>query len=627
MPQVPFLRQFQKRKKIKAKKVKIKILKRTDLCKIKIWGFSDYWMKLFIQSIIAAILLTSVCTADEQVSDDLASVKIILQHQAILPSSSSAIEIKFDMTDNWHFYADDATAPDGMAMRIIAQGKGLSFYEPVFTQPKSYFDKVTNKNLNVHSGTFRAFIPFTSEANSTSTEITVSINGVACSEQLCRKATYTLTKSLEISPSAQMDSPAFTIPSQTQEPLESTNPTTALIAIPLAILAGLLLNVMPCVWPILPIIVMRLVTQAQNGKTKSLVLGIAFAIGIILFFVALAILNIILKLGFGLVFQWGDQFRNPAFVTGMAILMVVLSTYMFGLFSLGIPATVSTGKQSGGFTGSIGMGFLAAVLSTPCSFAILTFVLAWAQTQPIGLATITILLIGVGMAAPYVVLTMIPKMLATIPKPGRWMELFKHATGFILLGIAVKLLEAVPANKIINILYYTVILTVCIWMWGTCVTYDTHQTKKYTIRFIAVLLAILFAFLLLTGPGKSLINWQPYNEEVIAKAQANQQPVLIDFTAEWCLSCKVLEKTVYSNKKIARLIKTKGVLAIKADTTDYGTEATNALKDIYKQPSVPVSILLLPGEREPITLAGNLIGTKLSEYLQNLPDKNQNGTK
>jgi thiol:disulfide interchange protein DsbD len=483
----------------------------------------------------------------------------------------------------------------------------------------------------VYSGTFNVFIPFTTNIESKTTDVNVTIDGVACNDQLCKKADYKLSKTIEISNDAQIDSPAFGLPAQTIQnnvvPTSQGSSTTAkLVVLPLAVLAGLLLNVMPCVWPILPIIVMRLVTQAQNGKAKSLALGVAFAIGVILFFAALAVVNIILKLGFGMVFQWGDQFRNPAFVMGMALLMVVLALYMFGLFTLGLPA-VSTGKGKGGFLGSIGMGFLAAVLSTPCSFAILTFVLAWAQTQPIPLATITILLIGVGMGAPYVVLTMIPKMLAKIPKPGRWMELFKHATGFILLAIAVKLLEAVPADRIINILYYAVVLAICVWMWGVCITYETPQAKKWSIRFTAVLLAIIFAFLLLTAPSKGLISWKPYDAQVIAEAQAKRQPVLIEFTADWCFSCKVLERTVYSNEKIAELIKTKGVLAIKGDTTNYDSAATKALKEIYNQPAVPVTILLLPGEPEPIPLTGNLIKNKLISYLQDLRDKNKDAEK
>jgi thiol:disulfide interchange protein len=596
----------------------------TKIIEHKIRGYGDRMNhKLVIALVIAACLSVSACAAAEQASDELAAIQIIFQHPVVIPGAASAVEIKFNTANDWHFYAEGENV-----IKVSANSRGLAFGKPVFTKSHPYFDKSTNQNINVYSGTFSVFIPFTTDINSTTTDVNVTIEGVACNDQLCKKANYQLSKTIEISASAQMDAPAFEVPVIEQiQNVRTSSTTPKHIILPLAILAGLLLNVMPCVWPILPIIVMRLVTQAQKGKAKSLALGIAFGIGIILFFAVLAAVNIILKLSFGLVFQWGDQFRNPAFVTGMAVLMVVMALYMFGLFTIGVPAAVSSGKQSGGFFGSVGMGFLAAVLSTPCSFAILTSVLAWAQTQPIPLATVTILLIGVGMAIPYVILTMIPKLLNRIPKPGRWMELFKHATGFILLGIAVKMLEAVPADKIINILYYAIILTVCVWMWGVCVSYDTPQAKKYSIRLIAVFLALIFAFFLLTNPSKGLINWQPYDIGVIAKSQQNNQPVLIDFTADWCFSCKILEKTVYSNKKIADLFKRKGVLTIKADTTDYNMPATKALKEIYNQPAVPVTVLLWPGEIKPVILAGNLIKTKLIEHLQNLPDKNANAGK
>ncbi|HBG28477.1 MAG: hypothetical protein A2Y10_10745 [Planctomycetes bacterium GWF2_41_51] len=576
--------------------------------------------RLLLLSITALLFSVSLVCASDSAGDDLAAVKLFLQHSQVTPDSASAIEIRIEPAENWHFYASEKSTPE-MSLKVNVQGQGLLFGEPIFPKAQPYFDKVTNQKLEVYSGNFSVFVPFTSDINSTTTDINVAVEGVACNDQLCRKASYQLSKTIEISSDAQMDIPAFNVPQLIETKIETpAMAASGLIALPLAILAGLLLNVMPCVWPILPIIVMRLVSQAEKGKAKSFALGLAFALGIILFFAALAVFNIVLKLGFGLVFQWGDQFRNPAFVTGMALLMVVLALYMFGLFSLGIPASVSSGKSKGGFTGSIGMGFLAAVLSTPCSFAILTFVLAWAQTQPMVLATVTILLIGVGMAAPYVILTMAPNLLVKIPKPGRWMELFKHATGFILLAIAVKLLEAVPADKVIGILYYAVVLSVCVWLWGVCVSYDTPQQKKWAIRFVAVLLAVLFAFLLLTPPQKGLIDWQPYNEELISSAKENNQPVLIDFTADWCISCKILEKTVYSTKEVADLIKQKGVLAIKADTTAYDYPATIALKEIYKQPAVPVTILLLPDKDKPIALAGNLIKNELITTLKSLDD-------
>jgi len=560
--------------------------------------------------------------AVDRVSDEVAEITVALQHPSVSPNSASAVEIKFNLGKDWHFYADKSTAPQEMNLSINAKAAGLKFSSPIFPKSENYFDKVTNQTLNVYSGAFSVFVPFSADANARKTEINITIDGVACSDQLCSKASYELSKDIEISAEAKMDSPAFVVPAPSNNVVV---PTTAKhIVLPLAILAGLLLNVMPCVWPILPIIVMRLVSISGKNKTKTVLMGVAFGLGILLFFAALAAVNIILKLGFGIIFQWGDQFRNPAFVIGTALLMVVLAMYMFGIFTLGIPASVASNKQTNGFFGSVGTGFLAAVLRTPCSFAILTFVLAWAQTQPIMFATITILLIGVGMAMPYVILTSIPKLLEKIPKPGRWMELFKHATGFILLGIGVKLLEAIQPDKIINVLYYAVMLAVCVWMWGVCVSYNTPAGKKWTIRLTAIILAVLFGIMFLSEPKKGLIDWQSYDAETIDTAQKENRPVLIKFTADWCLSCKVLDRTVYSQKQVADLIKQKGVSAIKADTTGFDYPATKVLKEIYNEPAVPVTILLLPGKDVPIKLRGNLIGGKLKEYLQSLPDKNQN---
>ncbi len=578
---------------------------------------------LLLAACAAISLVFSVASAAEKIKDDFVEIELIFQHQPVVPDSNSAVRIKFNLKKNWYFYADKNTAPQGMSLKITAQGEGLIFSDPVFPKGQLYFDKVTNQKLGIYSGSFSIFIPFATGANSQSTEVKIVIDGLSCSEQLCRKAHYELSKELDVSIFARMDEPKFSIPAPiVVEKVGSGIPQTPpIVALPLAIVAGLLLNVMPCVWPVLPIIVMRLISQAKQSRAKSIALGLFFAAGIVLFFAALAATSIILKLGFGLVFQWGDQFRNPAFIIAMAILMVVLALYMFGLFTFGLPASISGQRgRRAGFAGSLGMGFLAAVLSTPCSFAILAFVLAWAQTQPIPLATIAILLIGVGMALPYVILTTIPKLLEKIPKPGRWMELFKHATGFILLAIGIKLLEAVKPEKVINILYYTVVLAVCVWMWGVWVQYNTPKVKKWLIRLAAVVLAVLCGFIFLTEPKQELINWQDYDAQVIASAQKTRRPVLMKFTADWCLSCKILDETVYSSAEIADLIKCKGVLAIKADTTRFDYPAAVALKEIYNEPAIPVTILFLPGQDTPIRFRGNLIKNELIKNLQSLKD-------
>jgi len=389
-------------------------------------------------------------------------------------------------------------------------------------------------------------------------------------------------------------------------------------ALVLAFVAGFSLNIMPCVWPVLPIIVMRLVEQAKQGKSKTIVMGLAFCAGVLLFFACLAGANIVLQVFYGQVLQWGDQFRNPGFVTAMACLLVVLALFMFGVFTVSVPSSLAGRSSSGrGFGGAVGMGFLAAILSTPCSFAILAAAFAWAQAQPLGLATLAIMTIGIGMAAPYAILTAVPALLKKTPKPGRWMELFKQAIGFVLLVIAVKLIAALPGERRIGVLYFSLALSFCVWMWGGWVGLGGSAVRRWVIRAAAIVLAVAAGFAFLPMAKPSLINWQKYNSAEIKAATTENKPVLIKFTADWCLSCQVVEKTVYSRRDIVELIGQKGVVAIKADTTLKDYPATIALKGLYNEPGVPVSILLVPGS-EPIRWRGLVFGGELKTTLEKL---------
>jgi thiol:disulfide interchange protein DsbD len=341
-----------------------------------------------------------------------------------------------------------------------------------------------------------------------------------------------------------------------------------------------------------------------------------------LFFACLAGANIILQLFYGTVLQWGDQFRNPAFVAGMALLLVVLALFMFGLFTITVPSSIASKSGSGkGYPGAVGMGLLAAVLSTPCSFGILAAAFAWAQTQSLPLGTIAIMVIGVGMAVPYAILTSMPGLLNRLPKAGRWMELFKQAIGFVLLLIALKLIAALPEVRRISVLYFAVVLAFCVWMWSTWVTYNTKLSRKWLVRFIAIVLAVTAGWAFLPAPAAELIQWQKYDAAAIETANVEGRPVLIKFTADWCWNCEVVEKVVFGRKEIADLIEQKDVLAIKADTTVADYPAAIALKNKYKEPGVPVTILYIPGQQEPVRLHKIFFAKKLKQLLEDLPSK------
>ena len=539
--------------------------------------------------------------------------------------SQAGIAVIFEGTDDLHYYAKSETAPaEGLELKVQAISDDFDFGEVVLPKWHFFTDSLGSK-IEVYEGNFTIFIPITAFKTPAKTvinenDIEVKISGIACTSKVCLPP-FEETLQTKIDWSQRDSWRKISLETVDDTPETITAPSYSIpFALGLAFLAGLTLNIMPCVWPVLPLIVMRIVEQAKAGKKQSQAMGIAFCCGILLFFAALAILNIILQIFYGTVLQWGDQYRNPIFVAGMVILLVVLALMMFGVFNISVPSSIAGKSGSGkGYSGAIGTGFLAAILSTPCGFGILAFAFGWAQSQHWLVATVVIMVIGVGMAVPYAILTSIPSLLKRLPKPGQWMELFKQGIGFVLLIIAVKLIGALPQAYRTNVLYFAVILGFCVWMWGGWVSFNTKPARKWLIRISAAIIVFAGGWVFLPAPAGELIAWQDYDETVIDNAIAQGKPVLIKFTADWCLSCQAIDKVVYHNEEIAKLIEEKEVVAIKADTTLTKYEATDALKNKYNEPGVPVTILFLPGTEEPVRLREILFAEKLKELLQELP--------
>lgn len=558
---------------------------------------------------------------------DTVTLTIQLQHDVVVPGGESVLAVRFNMAEDWHFYASPETAPGEMNLQVNASSQAkINFGKPIFPPGVPYFDKSLGIKLDVFSNDFAVYIPFTvnEEQPEGAVKIQVKIEGAVCSDIQCRVPDYEpLDIELRIAQDASavqtnfvLPSPDSFLPVSSVEILSRTLSYSLWYALGLALLAGLSLNIMPCVWPVLPLIVLRIVGQAEDQKKKKITMGLLFCLGILLFFACLAAVNIVLHIVYGTALQWGDQLRNPIFVTVLTMVLVVLALFMFDVFTIVLPGSLSGKTASAkGYSGTVGMGFLAAVLSTPCSFGILAAAFAWAQSQPLVPATIAIMFIGIGMALPYLILTLIPGFIEKLPKPGKWMDIFKKAVGFILLGIAVWMITVIPQEIRAGAMYFAVILSFCGWMWGGWVGFGSKTSSKIIIRTIAVLLAVIAGFYLLSKP-KQLIAWQSYDSGLIQKSLTDNKPVLIKFTADWCLSCKAVEKLVYEREDVARIIKDKNAVAIKADTTARDYPATIALKEIYNEPGVPVSILLLPEGRGEKRWRDKTFGDELIKALE-----------
>lgn len=543
------------------------------------------------------------------------------------------IAVHFEGTEDLHYYAKAETAPAGYRLKVEARSDSFTFGDAVYPQWTTFFDKALEKGIEVFSGNFTVFVPIIEVITKKETpsdiepaDVEVKITGIACTSKICLPpfgGGEGITLRTKVDWTKRDSWKQISLETTGDSGTSHTGPSYSVwFALGLALVAGLSLNIMPCVWPVLPLIIMRIVEQAKQGRKQSAALGLAFCVGILLFFASLAAVNIILQLFYGSVLQWGDQFRNPAIVAGMALLLVVLALFMFGLFTITVPSSIASKSGSGkGYPGAVGMGFLAAVLSTPCSFGILAAAFAWAQTQNLLLGTIAIMVIGIGMAVPYAILTSMPGLLNRLPKAGKWMELFKQAVGFLLLLIAVKLIAALPEARRTSVLYFAVVLAFCVWMWSCWVTYNTKPLRKWLIRIIALVLAASAGWIFLPAPAAELIKWQPYDAAAIETAKAESRPVLIKFTADWCWNCGVVEKVVFGRKDIAELMEQKDVLAIKADTTLENYPAALDLKNKYKEPGVPVTILYMPGNEEPVRFHEIFFAKKLKGLLEKLPSK------
>ncbi len=395
---------------------------------------------------------------------------------------------------------------------------------------------------------------------------------------------------------------------------------SVVVALAAALLAGLILNVMPCVLPIIPLRIYSLVNMAGESRRRFVTLGLGFAAGIVLFFAGVAAANATVKLTVGRALNWSEHWQIRGVRVGLGLLVVALATNLFGAFEITVPSKVAQmegGRKRQGHAGAIGMGLMMAILATPCSAAFVIGILGWAQGQPLWLGTTAILLMGVGMAAPHAVLTAFPKLVDKLPKPGRWMELLKQTMGFVLLPVAVWLFSTLGAGAPWAIAY-AVVLGFALWMWGRWVRYDAPLRQKLLVRGIAAVLAVAAGLWMLgktsespDAAARSGAATVPAGaraasgaiDERIAAAVADGKVAVVKFTADWCLECIVVERRVYQDPEVKRVLAQADVAYFVADVTDKGTPASDLLERMRGAP--PLTAVFAPGG-EPIYLPGGI---------------------
>ena len=412
-------------------------------------------------------------------------------------------------------------------------------------------------------------------------------------------------------------------------PLQSKKEYNLLTAILIALLAGLALNITPCVFPMLGIRAISFVQGAGESRRRALLSGVFFAAGIICVFMMLAALAAFAG------FSWGQQFQNPYVMAGIIALIFLFSLGMFDFYTFMIPSSAANaGRKAGsGLGGDFFKGMIATVLATPCGGPFLGALLAWALLQKPLTIFVLFTVMGVGMAIPYILLASSRRLLNLLPKPGRWMEDFKHFMGFLLIVFAVYLMRSLDMRLI------TMTIGICLTILCAAsvnkrfAPFGVSSTKRIIVSCLSIILllagtalSVIFLPVKSSTPSLSentfLLNetvWIPFSPEALKNAHVQGQNVIVNFTASWCSACQINKTVVLNSQAAIELYADKNIALFTADITNKNPQAESLLHHLGSR-SVPfLAIFPADSYKDPIVMHGSLSKKRYLAAIKRLP--------
>jgi len=348
-----------------------------------------------------------------------------------------------------------------------------------------------------------------------------------------------------------------------------------------AFLGGLLLNVMPCVLPVLSMRALNLVRQSQNDRKSILIGSLLYGSGVLVSLLILALIVIILQMT-GQLVGWGFQFQNPLFVMSLITIIFIFALSLFDVFLINVPGMnkMAAASNKKGWLGSFFNGIFAVLLATPCTAPFLGTALGFAFSQtPLFIIT-SFTAIGLGFALPFILIGIWPKLIQSLPKPGPWMDTFKEIMGFLLFGTVLYLFSSlqyqISLNSQFKFLIFLTLTAFIAWLYG--------KLSKPGSKFPSAILALIIAFILLGVSSYFLIDgkqniqgteepglrkgWEEFNPDSLEQYRKEGKAVFIDFGAKWCSVCKINEGRVLLTERGNSFFKERSIIRMKGDYTN-----------------------------------------------------------
>jgi len=395
-------------------------------------------------------------------------------------------------------------------------------------------------------------------------------------------------------------------------PAPANSGITTITAIGLAFVGGIILNLMPCVFPVLFLKGLALVQSSNEERSRLRAHGLVYTLGILVSFWIIVAVLLILRAG-GSQAGWGFQLQSPTFIAVLAAGLFFFALSLAGQFDVGLSLTSVGGglAQKQGYTGSFFTGVLATVVATPCTAPLMGAAIGFALAQSAGVTFAVFTALGLGLATPYLALSFQPAWTRILPRPGAWMETLKQFTSVLLFGTVIWLVWVYGSlyssatdlghgvSSLAHLLWCLLLIAIAGWALG-------RWPAKWGSTIAAVVLAAVGLAIPLYQPKDTTLAWAPYSQQALDQARAAGNPVFIDFTAAWCLSCQVNERAVLKSAEVQHQFSAHHVTLLRADWTQYDAEITKQLASINRS-GVPTYVIYPAAKDAPADVLPELL--------------------
>lgn len=559
-----------------------------------------------------------------QSSPQKEEVAISARYRISTDKRSGRLDIKATMAPPWHIYSI-TQLPNGPTRTTIEITKNPEFSltdrfksnKPPKIKKLPFYDvPVEEHEVEV---TWSAPIAFAEGVNAETATIAGKVSGQVC-DQSCIPFEIPFTAEFggtdpELAPVVAGDKGAQPPSTTSQGDGDATGPVATAVRAPsvflwkdllrnmsVGLLAGLILNFMPCVLPVVGLKVLSFVEQGGHNRARVLLLNLVYSAGIIAVFLVLATLAATANL------SWGQHFQSTIFKVSMIGLVFVMALSFLGVWEIPIPGFVGSGTSArlatkGGLLGAFYKGIFTTILATPCSGPLLGPVLGYTLEKPPIVTYGIFFSVGLGMSLPYLLIGARTELIRFLPKPGAWMDTFKQLMGFLLLASVVFLFSTIKPS------YFIPALTMVVGLWFACwwigrVPFAAESGAKLNAWLggtatAALITAFAFNFLV---PKDPIVNWQPFSLAALERATADGKTVLVEFTAQWCPNCKWNMAVAIDTKKVAALVDQNDVVALLADWTDPSDEIKQTINGLGAR-TIPLLAIYPAGKiDQPIVL-------------------------